>query len=51
MASGSAEVNALLANVKTSSGNKVSKDADVNEKVQAYIMKAVEFLAQLYFGC
>lgn len=50
MVSGSAEVNALLANVKTSSGNKVSKDADVNEKVQAYVMKAVEFLAQLVSG-
>ena len=50
MVSGSAEVNALLANVKTSSGNKVSKDADVNEKVQSYVMKAVEFLAQLISG-
>ena len=50
MVSGSAEVNALLANVKTSSGNKVSKDADINEKVQAYVMKAVEFLAQLISG-
>ncbi|MEG0486326.1 MAG: hypothetical protein RR575_00175 [Acinetobacter sp.] len=50
MVSGSAEVNALLANVKTDSGNKVSKDADVNEKVQTYVMKAVEFLAQLISG-
>ena len=50
MVSGSAEINALLANVKTNSGNKVSKDADVNEKVQAYVMKAVEFLAQLISG-
>ena len=50
MVSGSAEVNALLANVKTSSGNKVSKDADINEKVQTYVMKAVEFLAQLISG-
>ena len=50
MVSGSAEVNALLANVKTDSGNKVSKDADVNEKVQAYVMKAVEYLAQLISG-
>ena len=50
MVSGSAEVNALLANVKTNSGNKVSKDADVNEKVQSYVMKAVEFLAQLISG-
>lgn len=50
MVSGSAEVNALLANVKTSSGNKVSKAADVNEKVQSYVMKAVEFLAQLISG-
>lgn len=50
MVSGSAEVNTLLANVKTSSGNKVSKDADINEKVQAYIMKAIEFLAQLISG-
>ena len=50
MVSGSAEINALLANVKTDSGNKVSKDADVNEKVQAYVMKAVEFLAQLISG-
>lgn len=50
MVSGSAEVNALLANVKTDSGTKVSKDADVNEKVQTYVMKAVEFLAQLISG-
>ena len=50
MVSGSAEINALLANVKTNSGNKVSKDADVNEKVQSYVMKAVEFLAQLISG-
>ena len=50
MVSGSAEVNALLANVKTDSGNKVSKDADINEKVQSYVMKAVEFLAQLISG-
>ena len=50
MVSGSAEINALLANVKTDSGNKVSKDADVNEKVQAYVMKAVEFLAQYISG-
>ena len=50
MVSGSAEVNALLANVKTSSGNKASKDADINEKVQAYVMRAVEFIAQLISG-
>jgi hypothetical protein len=50
MVSGSAEINALLANVKTESGNKVSKDADINEKVQAYVMKAIEFLAQLISG-
>lgn len=50
MVSGSAEVNDLLANVKTDSGNKVSKDADINEKVQSYVMKAVEFLAQLISG-
>lgn len=50
MVSGSAEVNTLLANVKTNSGNKVSKDADINEKVQSYVMKAVEFLAQLISG-
>lgn len=50
MVSGSAEINALLVNVKTESGNKVSKDADINEKVQAYVMKAIEFLAQLISG-
>ena len=50
MVSGSAEINALLANVKTDSGNKVSKDADVNEKVQSYVMRAVELLAQYISG-
>lgn len=50
MVSGSAEINALLSNVKTSSGVQSSKDADINEKVQSYVMKAVESLAQHISG-
>lgn len=50
MVSGSAEVHNLLSNVKTQPTNSVDKSADINEKVQAYVMKAVEFIAQYISG-